>query len=101
MQTALLTGPPLPPEEWVCVEDWYSDEEQSVLDTVRTDREVQPDSVASLSVCVGLPSIDTAAPADTLPGLIASHPYAVLPTPPSATVAVPQSAAHASTTFTS
>ena len=26
-QAALLSGPPLPSEEWVDVEDWYLDEE--------------------------------------------------------------------------
>ena len=40
-QAALLSGPPLPPEELVCFEDWYSDEEQSdAVEAIQTSREV-------------------------------------------------------------
>ena len=94
VQAALLSGPPLPLEEWVSIEDWYSDEEQSVSDSARTDGEAQPDSAASRSVCLALPSIDTAASVDIVPGLIASHPCAVSPAPPSATAAAPELGAH-------
>ena len=49
--TALLSGPPLPLEEWVCIEDWYSDKEQSsTIETVRIGREVQQSPAASRSV---------------------------------------------------
>ena len=39
-QPALLQSPPLPAEEWVCIEDYYSDVEQSDIEIVRTSREV-------------------------------------------------------------
>ena len=100
-QAALLPSPPLPTEEWVCVEDYYPDDEQSVSETVWTSREVQPDSAASRSVCLALPSIDTAATDDTVPGLTVSHPCAVLPAPPSATAVAPQSTVHLPVVFAS
>ena len=98
-QAALLPSPPLPTKEWVCFEDYYSDEEQSVSETVRTSREVQPDSIASQSVFLALTSIDTAATGDTVPGLTVSHPCVVLPAPPSATAVAPQSVAHPPAVF--
>ena len=101
MQATLFSSPPLSPEEWVCIADWYSDEEQSVSDIVQTDGEAQPDSAASRSVCLILPSIDTAASTDTVPGLTASQPCIVSPALPSATAAALQSAAHPLAAFTS
>ena len=45
-QAALHSGSPLPSEEWVSVEDWYSDEEQSETDTVQISKDAQPDPPA-------------------------------------------------------
>ena len=47
-QATLLPNPPLSTEKWVCVEDYYSDVEQSgAVEIVRTSREVQPSPAAS------------------------------------------------------
>ena len=76
--------------DWVSIEDWYSDEEQSVSDTVRTNEEVQPDSTPPRSVCLALPSFVIAVLDGAALRLTASHPCTVSPVPPSVIVAAPE-----------
>ena len=95
-QQALCQNPPLPTEEWVCIKDYYSDEEQSdTVEAVRTDREVQFSPATSRSVCLALPSIDTVAESvSSMLEMTASPLSAVSFVPLTATSTAPESGAH-------
>ena len=72
---------PQPTEEWVCIEDYYSDEEQSgVVEAAPTSSKDQLSPAASRSVCLALPSVEAAAEAaDFMVGLTVSLLSAVSP----------------------
>ena len=53
---ALCQSPPLPTEEWVCIEEYYSDEEESEAQAVWTDREVQAHPAAPTIPLLLLPA---------------------------------------------
>ena len=93
-QAALHSSSPLPSEEWVNVEDWYSDEEQSETDAVQTNKEIQLDPPVSRSVRISLPLTVITVLADAASGLTASHPCTVSPVCPSVVAIAPQSGAH-------
>ena len=90
-------------KEWVCIEDYYSDEKQSgTVEAVRTNSEVQFSLATSRSVCLTLPSTDTVAEsASSVSELIVSLTSAISPAPLTATAVVPGSGAHPQAPLTS
>ena len=89
-------SPPLPTEEWVCIEDYYSDEELSgTMEAARVSRELQSNRATSRSVCLALPSTDTVADsASSVSGMTVSPPSVASSVPMTATLTALESGAH-------